>query len=785
MTEITTIDEITLAPRLLLPSNGSRVVKVPNRIGDALLRLTILQEDGSYIGVNLLSECLKESDLNNTQRTELHRLVTSREMFSHLKDLGNRVATFNVIPLTSTITSPGLASSVRKEVSRLKEQWNAMLSDLRESKWLQEQSDMTGREFTYRTLAGARFPHLKSRADLARLRIDDAVTVVRNGRSFAMQYSLFTSFSTWRGAEKAYLYNDDENGTYSTSAAESQHVYNPLTVRVEMDLKGSMREGFQLPLPNHARERLAKYGFNDSELTLKTNIETATLSSGRSVPLPREEWPSSQKNVLSTYRVTFELNDVDILFGSNEVKNNKLVIGCHINTKINDVSHTVKEYIDVLTAQEKPLKVFNIFVVTVMMREIPHKYHGVRCTGLPVTPSYVTSVNREGKHVIKGITSQNDTRSRDDLIQELEKNLIDTDQWINIKNSELQRFMGSNPRMATLPRITQCGVEFADVEWIRTNHIAIFDKLRRVGINMLLKQMRASLLEQPLTIDDVSSMYEEYYDEFSGPSIVHSEEIRSPEGELVGVKPIDSSLLLVRIVLSTMLNVGVSESLHSHDPTNANTPPLSHHLLNQKRVESLLIPLSVTKDQMLVYSLSGPVGKLLKDVKGDAVKKSRLGHIIASSYDFEEGLPEFQLASAQAVFTVTSPIALVSNHSEKGSLTLLSPSGLEFDVSPIVDEIIYKLNTSLTRIPQSRAVISWHPLFCIIVVVTPGKQNQLSFQAVILPAKRKSSIASSYHNVDDSLSILSGSETRVHYAMMREDKGFASALRTYASIYGR
>jgi len=208
-----------------------------------------------------------------------------------------------------------------------------------------------------------------------------------------MQYSLFTSFSTWSGAEKAYLYDDDENGTYSTSAAESQHVYNPLTVRVEMDLKGSMRDGFQLPLPNHARERLAKYGFNDSELTLKTNIEIATLSSGRSVPLPREEWPSSQKNALSTYRVTFELNDVDILFGSNEVKNNKLVIGCHINTTINGVSHTVKEYIDVLTANEKPLKVFNIFVVTVMMREIPHKYHGVRCTGLPVTPSYVTSVD--------------------------------------------------------------------------------------------------------------------------------------------------------------------------------------------------------------------------------------------------------------------------------------------------------------------------------------------------------------------------------------------------------
>jgi len=106
-------------------------------------------------------------------------------------------------------------------------------------------------------------------------------------------------------------------------------------------------------------------------------------------------------------------------------------------------------------------------------------------------------------------------------------------------------------------------------------------------------------------------------------------------------------------------------------------------------------------------------------------------------------------------------------------------------VSPIVDEIIYKLNTSLTRIPQSRAVISWHPLFCIIVVVTPAKHSPLSFQAVVLPAKRKSSIASSYHNVDDSLSILSGSETRVHYAMMREDKGFASALRTYVSIYGR
>uniref|UniRef100_A0A2V0RB84 Uncharacterized protein n=1 Tax=viral metagenome TaxID=1070528 RepID=A0A2V0RB84_9ZZZZ len=776
MSEITTIDEITHAPRLSLPSGGTPAFRAPNRVGDALLRLTILQEDGSYIGVDLLSECMEESDLTNTQRTELQHLVTSRKMFLHLKDLGDRVATFNVIPKTSTITRKGLASAVRKEVAKLKTEWNAMLSDLRESKWLQEQSDMTGEEFTYRTLAGARFPHLKSRADLARLRVNDVKT----------EYSLFTSFSTWKGLEKAYIYDDDGNGAYSTSAKDSQHIYEPLTVDVEMDLKGSQRDGFQLPLPKHARKRLKHYGFDESELTLKSNVETAMLSSGRSVPSFRDEWPKPLKaEVVSTYKVTFELNNIDLLFKSGEIKNNKIVVSCHINTTVDKVVYTLKEYIDILRSRGKPLKLSKIFVVTVMMREIPTEHHGVRCTGLPVIPSYVTSINREGKHVVKGISSPNDKRSVDDLILTLEKDLIDTDQWINIKNSELKRFMGSNPNMATLPRITQCGVEFADVEMLRLSHKAIFNELERIGIKMLFKQIRRSLYSQPLTFDEVKLMYEEYYDKFSGPSIVHSEEIRSPEEKLAGVKPIDSSLLIVRIVLSTMLNVGVSESMHTHDSTNANTPPLSHHLLNQKRVESLLIPLSVMKDQLLVYSLSGPVGKLLKDVKGRAIEESRLGDIIASSYNFTEELSVFQLASAQAIFTVTTPIALVGDRSEKTPLTLLSPSGLEFDVCPIIEEICYKLNTFSTRLPQSRAVVSWHPLFCIIVVATPAKYGKMSFQAIVLPAKRKSSIASSYHNVDDSLSVLSNSDIRVHFAMMREDKGFASALRTYASIYGR
>jgi hypothetical protein len=600
------------------------------------------------------------------------------------------------------------------------------------------------------------------------------------------EYSLFTSFSTWKGLEKAYIYDDDENGAYSTSASESQHVYEPLKVAIEMDLKGSARDGFQLPLPRHATKRLRQYGFNESTLTLKSNIEVATLSSGRSVPSFRDEWPKpTNTEVVSTYKVTFELNSVDLLFRSGEIQNNKLVISCHVNTTIDKVAYTLKEYIDILSSRGKSLKLSKIFVVTVMMREIPAKHHGVRCTGLPVIPSYVTSINRADKHIIKGISSPNDNRSISDLIQELEKDLIDTDQWINIKNSELVRFIGPNPKMANLPRITQCGVEFADVEVLRLKHKAIFNELEQIGMKMLYKQVRRSGYSQPLTLDNIKLMYQEYYDKFSGSSIVHSEEIRSPEEELTGVKPIDSSLLIVRIVLSTMLNVGVSESMHTHSSTNADTPPLSHHLLNQKRVESLLIPLSVMKDQMLVYSLSGPVGKLLKDVKGKAIEESRLGDIIASSYNFSEELSVFQLASAQAIFTVTTPIALVNDHSEKTPLTLLSPSGLEFDVCPIVEEICYKLNTFSTRLPQSRAVVSWHPLFCIIVVATPAKYGKMSFQAIVLPAKRKSSIASSYHNVDDSLSVLSNSDIRVHFAMMREDKGFASALRTYASIYGR
>ena len=239
------------------------------------------------------------------------------------------------------------------------------------------------------------------------------------------------------------------------------------------------------------------------------------------------------------------------------------------------------------------------------------------------------------------------------------------------------------------------------------------------------------------------------------------------------------------MTLSLYLIVGIGDKL-VHQPLNGNTLPQSHHLINQKRAEAMLIPASVMKDQLIVYSISGSVGRLLKEVSKELIQTSGMKTILDKSYDQHAKLNIIEQASIQAAFAVTAPIIEITSISHRRDLSLLAPSGVEYDVSPIVEEIISKLDSQLIRLVQPRAVCAWHPLFTVVVSVMPAKHKHPKYHAIVMSARRKSSIATSYHNVGDSLRSIDFSDNvRAHYGLLREEKGFLSGLLTYLSVFAR
>lgn len=768
----------TITEEITPTTTQQRIVRIPNRLRDAFLQLSLYFENSTLPGVAILSDVLRNSNLTQSERGLLFNLVNDGDLFSHLRDLGSRVGTFTVNPTTNSVTGSDVAESARRNVLTLRSSWDRLMNDVRSSEWLREQADMPDGSFTYRTLSGARFPRMIQHDDMQILRDNDELG----------EYKLHTEFTDWFGKEKMYNYQDPDNGDYSTSAKDSEAVYKPEPFKIDTQIT-------DIPISGHAKTRLINYGYSDSTLTLENSVITATISSGRSVPNKALEDTDSRLPNCS-YKLTLEVEKARVLLANGVHVNAKLIISCYAEPKLRGDIVTISEYIK---STSTPLKVYNVKFITIILLETKLDYHMVRCTGSPVIPAHAQVTNR--RPAVAGIESLTDTRDMNDMISRFDNELSKTDQWVNIKYNAIMDFCSQREFTKKAfaenkyAHVTECGVEFADVEMLKNRHPRLFAKLEQIGYEMLIMQMRKNGYDQPLGVDEIRTDFAIFFELFGGPSIVHSEEIRSTNFELPGTKHVNSSLLITRFVLSLLLVVGVGD-VATHDPLNSKTLPMSHHLLNQKRAEAMLIPLSVMKDQMLVYSLPGSVGRLLKSVRKSKLIESGLYEIMKRSFNPAEGLNVLEYAASQAIFVVTAPVVQVSSTSERRALSLVSPSGFEYDVSPIVEEICITLKNQMlggysrsnvpARLIRPRAVIAWHPLFCVVVSITPTKNRKPKFHAIVMPAKRKSSIATSYHNTGDSLRSNDFSDDiRIHYGVLREEKGFLSALQTYASVFAR
>uniref|UniRef100_A0A2V0RAM3 Uncharacterized protein n=1 Tax=viral metagenome TaxID=1070528 RepID=A0A2V0RAM3_9ZZZZ len=733
-------------------------------VRDAFLSIGLVFEHESFGNELAVQTAYQESEMTQTQRQTLRDIVMSGELFHSVEDLGTRVATFTINPLTGQSRGRLLSENARLTLMRNERVWDNTLSDVRSNAFLREQADMEDGRFTYRTLKGARFPTIVDRDMLSTLSSEES----------AGDYQSYTDFSNWMEPRSFKSYSLPSDVEYSTSADDSQAVYAQREVRLKFNTS-------TLDVKGHAVKRLVSYGYDCTEITLSSQVVTATISGGRCVPNWSQERPQL-RNSQVRYKMTFELNDVDVMLSSNEKAKCKVIISAYIAPKIGKKKVSLSEY---LSNGEEPLEIINPFVITVILLTVPGSDYRLRATGMPVIPAGVDF--GDTSKPVAFIKSSSDDVNFDDMLNDFTNKLRRTDQWLNVRRQDIKEFCDRSPFFSSMyadekySHITKCGVEFADVEYIRETYPRLFSGLLSVGHTLMMNKINKGRSEADLSLTEIKRVWKYYFETSSGPSIVHSEDIRSPDEVAYGVKPVDESLLLVRIVLSRILIVGIGD-VNTHDPNNPKTMPMSHHLLNQKRVEAMLIPLSVMQDGLLTYSVTGSVGKLLKDVTRNNLAGSTLFDIIKSSgVKRKDHLNIIDELTTQALFTVRAPILQVDqNNSAMGDLWFVSPSGMEFDVTPIANEICSKLSQETLFSEADRSVIAWHPLFSIIVGKTHREGGSFRYDVILLPAKRKSSMAVSYHNSTEVVRALDfNNEVKIHYATLRDGGGYLSALRTF------
>jgi hypothetical protein len=755
--------------------NEIPTVLSPNRIRDALLSLIMHFGNSDFSVIDVLREALTSDEsrfLTASDREFLIKIVSDRTLFSHLRYLGTRIATFTVNPATGTGMNTNVARAHRSEIINLRRQWDAAIDDMRNSEYLRQQRvvDSEGRVIS-RTLNGANFPRLISHSES-----QEALKASEH----KADYAIMTDFSGWAGMEKMYAKDEDDyDGEYSTSAEDSDFVYKSPVLKVKFQTK-------QVSLSSHAKDRLKAYGYKGDMAELVVTKLDARVSSGRSVPDIAKEQRDGRRNQIGdmTYRLTIELDDVDITIGGTDKMKAKLVVSCFVKPQINKVNVLLEEF---LKQSTDPLTLHSVRFVTVIPKLKLTGDHGLRCTGMPVIPYYVDNVTASPAVTI--VRSEMDKREPSYVIDSFNMLLSRTNQWINLRHEVIEEFLRGRPRQreqfdaGNYLMATETGVEFADVEYLREINAPLLNKLERFGF--LLVKLSIGNAEGS-SLDEIGLKVKDFIDDNIGPSIVHSEEIRSPYTEFASsTKPLNSSLLITRLVLSLLLMVGVGDtSAHDRDAaTNPRKTPDPHHLINQKRAEAMLIPVSVMKDYLAVYSIHGSVGRLLKEVSTDLLAKSGLAFITSGSYNVQAGLNELEQGNVQLAFTTRAPLVRISSLAERKELSLVAPSGLEYDTSLIINDIISQMRSRAVRLPQARAVCAWHPLFTIVVSEVPkfkGKMAISSYHAIVMPAKRKSSIATSYHNQGDSLRTVDHAEEfKVHYGLMREEKGFLSGLLTH------
>uniref|UniRef100_A0A2V0RB26 Uncharacterized protein n=1 Tax=viral metagenome TaxID=1070528 RepID=A0A2V0RB26_9ZZZZ len=804
----------SLAPSTLLlpitsgPSRGRTLVVLPEpevQIRDSLLNVSLVFDDSKIQEsdsvqkrderlMDILLSALNSSEFSSTYFNQLVEILRDRSLFSELdKALGDRVGVLTVSRSGGTYVAQTVGDSLpltdaRRFIIRARRRHDNVIEGVRTSEAVSIETDMNGKKFTYLTLSGARMPIVvDSRSEALSLRDSDTLGKMDVLCDFSRHVDKDVPFHT---------YDVGEGVDHSTSAENSGEYYNKRPIKIKLFKNYGNKTGLLLQYAPHAATRMKDYGFGNGETLMLTEQDfDALISGGRSVPdVKMERFTTKNRKAkgVST-RLTLEVPGVHVSHNGIDYVVT-LILGVLSSVMHDDEIITVESFVNLNKRLE--LKENLVKLITVIPTVIGRNRFTITTTGVPVIPSHLDFGDIEHPvNIIPNVPTSAENRKQ--AAAAYATVLSSGDQWLNIHSSEIRKYCSEPLRRSLLQhlnsssyaQITKAGVEFEDVEYIRTHRKGLFNELLKLGHHIFKVQWL-----RDVSIEEISEFWNEYFEKHSTPSIVHSGEIRSPSEVLNGTKPIDAPLLLVRVTLSLLLIVGLSKNMKKHNPTNINMRPDIHHLLSEKRAKLSLIPLCVLKSRLLAYEVSGSVGRLLNNVADEALGKSILTSTKDRSrvkLDDERVVLNMEDAASAMPFEINAPVIKV-NDSERASrrgFTVVTPSGVELDVYPICESMCARLRSYHHVLERNRVAIFWHPIFCIIASATvvkphPDVEAKSRYRCIILPSLRPSTMAPSYHNTRDSIRLSNyGDDSTTHYGVLKEMIGYISSFATYASMY--
>lgn len=785
---------------------------------DDLFRAAVFELFTVFDDISLDTESISNSirnawsDLNLSNSPLLDRFTDLFDGGQIFRDslgdiIGSRVATHCIHVPTGTRHATDIKQRELRKLLQLQLRATQNISDLRRNKRLREQGGVNDKgQFQYLTLEGARMPRYITPSEANRMTSYDDNS----------EYFMHTNFSRYERKERMRKFTDvpGEVGSYSYSADEARDFTTPKSIRVKFAKSES--QPFTLPIhkDSHAASRLTDYGYGDTvEVHFLDEIMIAEISGGRTVPNIKKEQRNPGKG---SYTLQFKIPNTSVKYvmknasgghgnSSSLILTSKLVLSAYVTPTMRKKCSLVK----FINESEEPLELHNAFIMTVIPLMTLKPQHELKSTSFPVAAPFNDVGNSLSVLMLK---SSSDARDSLELAKSFNKELRETEQWSNIKYTELLsmcnlvfkknvknlgKTLQDKIRASKFIMVTENGVEFEDVEKIRDQHPIVFKILKRFGLNLLWYQSTRTLTDDAKpAFEDIYPKWEEFFTSSCGPSITHSENIRSPKKEHIGAKTIEPEILLVRLALSRILNVGIGVR-NEHRPTNPNARTVPFHITNQKRANLSSIPLCVLKDELLVYNLTGSLGKLFdgvfptdfcyEDRQGNVGECRNLKTIVSNSRNLR-GVksPQMALNAAHVLFSLTSPLIKLGVDDDTSSvnpLRVISPSGDEFDVSLIAEELCTKLLSSVEMrgmVTKDETAIVWHPIFCIVVNATKISNGRLVCDVLVMPSKRASSLSTSYHNTNDVLREMEfNHDVRVHFAMLNDNLGYATGLNAH------
>uniref|UniRef100_A0A2V0RB32 Uncharacterized protein n=1 Tax=viral metagenome TaxID=1070528 RepID=A0A2V0RB32_9ZZZZ len=713
---------------------------------------------------------------------ELYRLMLDGDLLSGMTQLGTRSAVENILCNGNVRMLPGTDVPLGAEASnvlvRLRTMFDAAMS-IREDAYLREISTYDNEAmFTYRTSDGALFPSPPSYVEG-----EEMLAMLHGATNGADEITVASPFTSSIEKLRAIPAAEQTDFKYEVLAKKEADF---ILKGTELKFNVSVHSQNTIGHGKHILERIATYeidaGIENVFGMLSGSQCTGIISDGRNVLRAADE---HIKDVNDKYLLTCALN---LQLPCRMVKDLeqtmldvKVIASGYVTPTIGKKKCTFPEYLDNDTRDPLNLKV--TFVVTIIPTATSMPMSTLMTTGFPVIPSFVEDVHIEPS--IQDIGS--DTMLPRGVIANMNESLRETDQWSNLKHELFKtkdgKFLTNRSEFPNIVQITKFGVEFEDVENLKVNHVPQYKLLSMIGLKYLSKASGVPL-----------NIVEGWWSKVKlGPSITHSGVIRTHASPFSGTKPFNRNDLLVRYALSRMFSVGLGKvtDVGGIDSTQGVRLPQSIHLLNPKRAEALMLPLSVTKVGIIVYSLSGGLAKLLEHVNlgGKEMRDSYLNTF------YQKNVPRRNSTRSRTPTSrvedvderplfVTKAVPIIVNDKttpRNDRFSLVFPSGMEVSVSAIVSDIASQMRNHKTISMRNENAVVWHPNFAIIVSQTvkilgslPAKRT---YHAVVLPAVRKSRIAPPFRNVGSAIrdSVTSPGQL-VHYARLGESFGYIGGL---------